>query len=686
MYFSVPLSLTKKSSSRTDPEARSKTRHTPKSRKIIDTAIGSSSTISSLLSSSSFSETFPSSSLEAAAVSSPALDAHIKAASNASDSGYITNTTWEPRRAPLTAASLALHQNDHSPGRRWPVASGGRRIIRSASGSRSRSGSGKNNNAASRSRQESQRTQQPRPQRRRRLRPVDQGDGGRDSGSSSSSSSSEGNDSRRDRDGRHGWEEREDSEESDRDTIIPEDITRSSNAGRCKKQYRGSEAGSSSISINKNYIYNAATQRNRSVQRPRKAQSGNNSSRSTLSNNNSAPQPSRNAPRNDGNYSGAESSLSTVSTAMSTIEILLRPRDIHGGPGGLGSIIRESDDDDDRDGRERAIRRLRRLTNAVQQGLRGRQGHQNRQAASLSREIEDVLQHAERLLRQGGEGDRGGGDNNHDINEDMLGRTALHRATQRLDVITMTRLIRAGAALNTQDNDGNTALLTVNYSGDDKQVTRAVQCLLTAGASAVTVTHAGETALHRAAAAGHLAAVELLLHHGAVVDVRCARGYTPMHEACVAAHHHKASITKALLARGANEHALTDRYPRGWSPFDLCLKSLRRTEEKLVTLEFTDGIQAAKLYRPCRSLRADLVALAILADRLDAIMLHPTAQRALNASWVLRSLRDLAALPIASVRERLHTLRNEKLVTPDEELYHEVSVCYGTTPQQYTRP
>jgi hypothetical protein len=402
-----------------------------------------------------------------------------------------------------------------------------------------------------------------------------------------------------------------------------------------------------------------------------------------LSNNNAAPHSSRSVLRNNGNYSGDESNLSTVSTATSTIEILLRPRDIRGGPDGLGSIVGESADDDDRDGRERAIRRLRRLTNAMQQGLRGRQGRQNRQAASLGREIEDVLQHAERLLRQGGRGGGGDGDDNdndgngHDIDGDELGRTALHRATQRLDATTMTRLIRAGAALDAQDADGNTALLAVNYGGAEKQVTRAVQCLLAAGASAVAATHAGETALHRAAAAGHLAAVELLLHHGAVVDARCApAGYTPMHEACASSHHHKASIATALLARGANARALTFQYPRGRSPFDLCLESLRRAEEKLVALDFADGVRAAKLYRVCRLLRGNLAALAVLADPLHAIVLHPTARRALDDSCALRNLRDLAALPIAGARGRLHTLRIEKLVAADEELYREVMAFY----------
>jgi len=85
----------------------------------------------------------------------------------------------------------------------------------------------------------------------------------------------------------------------------------------------------------------------------------------------------------------------------------------------------------------------------------------------------------------------------------------------------------------------------------------AVAALLTAGAQPdartrfATPLHARQTALHLAAAAGHAASLATLLQAGAGVEVRDARGRSPLWEAARGGH---AAAVTALLDAGADPH------------------------------------------------------------------------------------------------------------------------------------
>ncbi len=89
----------------------------------------------------------------------------------------------------------------------------------------------------------------------------------------------------------------------------------------------------------------------------------------------------------------------------------------------------------------------------------------------------------------------------------------------------------------------------------DRGLHRAVGTLLDAGAQPDARTrfnnplHARQTALHLAAAGGHTTVLAALLARGAEVEVRDARGRTPLWEAARRSHHR---AVEALLHAGAN--------------------------------------------------------------------------------------------------------------------------------------
>ncbi len=69
-----------------------------------------------------------------------------------------------------------------------------------------------------------------------------------------------------------------------------------------------------------------------------------------------------------------------------------------------------------------------------------------------------------------------------------------------------------------------------------------------------------------AAEKGHPQICELLLDHGAEIDLKNKSGNSPLHMAI--AHNHY-QTTKLLLERGANTYGVSMRYIRYWSPCNI---------------------------------------------------------------------------------------------------------------------
>ncbi len=162
------------------------------------------------------------------------------------------------------------------------------------------------------------------------------------------------------------------------------------------------------------------------------------------------------------------------------------------------------------------------------------------------------------------------------------GWTALHHAARQRDGKTLGLLLKAGAPVNAQAKNGDTALCVAANEGYPSNVAdilgaradATLVCrdgrtalhettgrageprpsiatvLLKAGARPDAVDAAGETALFLAAGrAQGLANVEVLLSAGAKPDVAAKNGRTPLHEAVAA---NNRPIVEALLRGGAS--------------------------------------------------------------------------------------------------------------------------------------
>lgn len=76
-----------------------------------------------------------------------------------------------------------------------------------------------------------------------------------------------------------------------------------------------------------------------------------------------------------------------------------------------------------------------------------------------------------------------------------------------------------------------------------------MEVLLKHGASVSHTTSAGYTALHYAAANGHLHAVKILLRHGSPLEEQNENGHTPLMEATSNGH---IEVARCLIEHGAN--------------------------------------------------------------------------------------------------------------------------------------
>lgn len=127
----------------------------------------------------------------------------------------------------------------------------------------------------------------------------------------------------------------------------------------------------------------------------------------------------------------------------------------------------------------------------------------------------------------------------------------------------LAELIRHGADVNTEKDDGSRLLHSSCLGGD----ARCVSLLLTAGAYIDAVDNEGRTALHFASDLGHCDCVELLLTAGACVDVVNNQGDTALH---FASQRRRIDCIEALLSGGA-DRTIEDN--DGNTPFDLAVES-----------------------------------------------------------------------------------------------------------------
>ena len=102
--------------------------------------------------------------------------------------------------------------------------------------------------------------------------------------------------------------------------------------------------------------------------------------------------------------------------------------------------------------------------------------------------------------------------------------TALLEAASAGDTETVETLLKHGANINAQDNDGGTALIWAAVNGH----TKTVETLLKHGADINAQDNEGVTALMHAASAGDTKTVKILLKHGANINVQDNEGYTAL--------------------------------------------------------------------------------------------------------------------------------------------------------------
>lgn len=137
------------------------------------------------------------------------------------------------------------------------------------------------------------------------------------------------------------------------------------------------------------------------------------------------------------------------------------------------------------------------------------------------------------------------------------GTTALHRAAHRDDLAAVEQLLRSGEDVKTANRYGVTALSLACTNGNGKMVAR----LLEAGADPNTVLPGGETALMTAARTGSVEAVRALLAKGANVKGKeTKQGQTALHWAAAEGH---VGVIEELVKGGAE---VNDRLDSGYTP------------------------------------------------------------------------------------------------------------------------
>lgn len=118
------------------------------------------------------------------------------------------------------------------------------------------------------------------------------------------------------------------------------------------------------------------------------------------------------------------------------------------------------------------------------------------------------------------------------------------------DSVVVHMWLEAGADPNTVDDQGYTALQRAAIAGNLELVMLLVQ--YGANMTALTINQFGDLPIHLAVAYGHENIVHWMLDNGVPVDIRNKMGATPLHSAV---HNNRLEIARFLLDRGAAVNA-----------------------------------------------------------------------------------------------------------------------------------
>jgi len=129
--------------------------------------------------------------------------------------------------------------------------------------------------------------------------------------------------------------------------------------------------------------------------------------------------------------------------------------------------------------------------------------------------------------------------------------SSMWNAVKKGDADKVKVLIKQGADINAQDEDGDTPLMIASYYGQ----LEVVRALLNAGADVSSTHKYGGTALISAAAGGHVQILKALIEKGAEVNAKTYDGRTPLMLTAMNYGAPRVEIINTLLAGGADINA-----------------------------------------------------------------------------------------------------------------------------------
>jgi len=138
----------------------------------------------------------------------------------------------------------------------------------------------------------------------------------------------------------------------------------------------------------------------------------------------------------------------------------------------------------------------------------------------------------------------------NELNEDNLGATPLHLAAMNGDLDLVNSLIKKGFDINSMGgNKWATPLMAASHKGQ----VDIIESLILNNALINVKNWVGYRAIHFAAAAGHVGALELLIKHKAKLQAATDNGRTPLSKAIES---NKINAVKYLVKKGADINSL----------------------------------------------------------------------------------------------------------------------------------